>query len=73
MPSVSTAQHNYFEGVAHGNIPASASTQSAAKDYVAADTGNDLKALPSHAQHAGKVKADLAKHFGRKGGNRAHR
>jgi hypothetical protein len=73
MPSVSKAQHNYFEGVAHGDIPASASTAKAAKDYVAADTGKNLTALPSHVQHAAKVKADLQKHHGRKGGKKAHR
>lgn len=56
MPSKSRAQHNYFEGVAHGDIPASASTKKAAKDYVTADTGRNLKALPRHTR---KVKVTL--------------
>lgn len=73
MPSVSRAQHNYFEGIAHGDIPADASTKAAAKDFVTADTGRNLKALPSHVQHAGKVTADLRRHEGRKAARRQHR
>lgn len=56
MPSVSRAQHNYFEGVEHGDIPASPSTKKAAKDYVRADTGRNLKSLPKHRR---KVKVSL--------------
>lgn len=78
MPSVSKAQHNYFEGVAHGDIPARPSTQKAAKDFVAADKGRDLKALPVHTvphpthtvpEH---IHAALRSHHARRAANIRH-
>lgn len=52
MPSKSKAQHNFMEGVAHGSIPASPSTRKAAQEFVQADTGRDLHALPAHITKA---------------------
>lgn len=52
MPSRSQAQHRFFEGVAHGSIPASPSTVKAAKDYVAADAGKPIHTLPDHIHAA---------------------
>lgn len=48
MPSVSKAQHNYFEMIAHdpGAAKRTGTSQAVAKEFVQADTGRDLKALP---------------------------
>ena len=52
MPSVSASQHRFFEMVAHD--PSAAKRlgvpQSVGKEFVAADKGRDLKALPRHVE-----------------------
>lgn len=63
MPSVSQAQHRYFEGVASGDIPANAATRKAARDYVAADHGRRIRDLPEHADpHHDAIQARLRSH-----------
>lgn len=56
MPSTSLAQHNFMEGIAHGMKPRGGSGPSpdVAKEFVQADKGRDLGALPKHVQDAKK-------------------
>lgn len=64
MPSQSSAEHNLMELVAHD--PAAAHRTgiktSVAKEFVAADKGRDLKALPKYVPHkamGGPVSCDV--------------
>lgn len=64
MPSHSSAEHNLMELAAHD--PAAAQRvgikASVAKEFVVADKGRDLKALPKHVPHkamGGPVSCDV--------------
>lgn len=63
MPSVSRAQHNYFEMIARdpGAAKRTGVSQSVAKDFVDADKGRSLKSLPERVRKAegGRVQCSL--------------
>lgn len=54
MPSVSRAEHNFFEMIAHGGKSNKGKTPpvSVARDFVEADKGGDISTLPKHKGHA---------------------
>jgi hypothetical protein len=56
MPSVSRRQHNLMEMVAHepGAAKRTGISKKVAKEFVAADTGRNLKKLPMKKPRKGK-------------------
>lgn len=50
MPSVSKAEHNYMEMIAHSPdaAPKGGPSKAVAKDFVLADIGRKLGGLPEH-------------------------
>lgn len=52
MPSKSQAQHNYMEGIAHGDIKPGkhGPSKKVAEEFVKHDKGKSIKDLPKHAK-----------------------